>query len=56
MYYVLIYKKLVYLIINKLLINMNIRMLLNINICVEFVFFDFLGGFFGVGCYGVIVG
>lgn len=56
MHHAPIYKKLVHLITNKPLTNMNIRMLSNINTCVEFVFPDLLGGFLGVGRYGAIVG
>lgn len=56
MHHAPIYKKLVHLITNKPLTNMNIRMLLNMNTCVEFVFPDLLCGFLGVGRYGAIVG
>lgn len=56
MHHAPIYKKLVHLITNKPLTNTNIRMLSNMNTCVEFVFPDLLCGFLGVGRYGTIVG
>lgn len=56
MHHAPIYKKLVHLITNKPLTNTNIRMLSNMNTCVEFVFPDLLCGFLGVGRYGAIVG